>query len=205
MSGFRFVECAQCRPDQIHVLTQVRCGGSGYLANGTITSHLLLDAGGHYGQRAIDFRIVEIFCFQCRTDAVTGRFQCRRRSSGGLALEGDFSFLRRDDESGRRRIRHGAIERIGGGRDANQDKHDQPHALLAVIAAVGEGYTGAGQNQQTTNPPGRRRGILRFLIEFGAAHDELHQPQQETRGDETKDGAEQESLAYLGRLVPVNA
>ncbi len=65
------------------------------------------------------------------------------------------------DEGRRRAVGHGAVQRIGGGRRADQDQHDQAHALLAVVAAVGEGDAGAGQDQQAADPQRRRRVGLR--------------------------------------------
>ena len=48
----------------------------------------------------------------------------------------------------------GVVERIGGGHRANQDEHDEAHAFLAVIGAVGEADAGASQDQQRANPDG---------------------------------------------------
>ena len=45
-------------------------------------------------------------------------------------------------------VRHGAVQRIGRRHDADQDQHDQAHALLAVVRAVREADAGAGEDQQ---------------------------------------------------------
>ena len=49
---------------------------------------------------------------------------------------------------------HRAVERIGRRHRADQDQHDQPHALLTVIRAMEEADAGAGQDQQAADPEG---------------------------------------------------
>ena len=48
------------------------------------------------------------------------------------------------------------IQSIGGGNRADQDQHDESHALLPVVGAVSKAHTGASQDQQAANPEGRR-------------------------------------------------
>jgi hypothetical protein len=40
------------------------------------------------------------------------------------------------------------VERVGGGDGADEDEHDEAHALLAVVGAVEEADAGAGEDQQ---------------------------------------------------------
>ena len=102
-------------------------------------------------------------------------------------------------------VRQRAVQRIGGGHRADQDQHDEAHALLAVVRAMGEGDARAGEDEQAANPPGRRRLALRLLVKLGLAHDELHQQQQQRRGREADDGRQQQRVADLRRLAPVDA
>ena len=48
----------------------------------------------------------------------------------------------------------GEVEREAGREDADQDEHDQPHALLAVVRAMGEADAGAGEDQHRPDPSG---------------------------------------------------
>ena len=57
------------------------------------------------------------------------------------------------------------VERVGRRHDADQDQHDQAHALLAVVRAVGEAHAGAGQDQQAADPERRRRLAFGRLVE----------------------------------------
>jgi hypothetical protein len=49
------------------------------------------------------------------------------------------------------------VERVGGGDGADEDEHDQSHALLPVIGAVRKADAGAGKDQQGANGPRWRR------------------------------------------------
>ena len=66
----------------------------------------------------------------------------------------------------------GMVERVSGWHCADEDQHDEPHALLAVIGAVRETDAGAGKDEQRANPERRRLGAFRRAIELRIA-DEL--------------------------------
>ena len=61
----------------------------------------------------------------------------------------------------------GVVERVGGGDGADQDQHDQPHALLPVVGAVEEADAGAGEHHQRANGPRRRLIVLGRFVERG--------------------------------------
>ena len=48
------------------------------------------------------------------------------------------------------------VHGVGGGNGADQDEHDQAHALLSVVRAMEETDAGACQQQQAANPERRR-------------------------------------------------
>ncbi len=52
--------------------------------------------------------------------------------------------------------RNGVVQRISGRHGADQDQHDQTHALLSIVRAVGEADAGAGEDQQPADPERRR-------------------------------------------------
>ena len=54
----------------------------------------------------------------------------------------------------------GVVEGVGRGHGADEDEHDETHALLAVIRAVTEADAGAGEDQQAADP--ERRGRVAF-------------------------------------------
>ena len=58
----------------------------------------------------------------------------------------------------------GVVERVSGGHGADEDQHDQAHALLAVVGAVEEADAGAGEHQQGANGPRRRLFVLGSLV-----------------------------------------
>ena len=90
--------------------------------------------------------------------------------------------------------RHGMIQRVGRRDRADENQHDQPHALLPVVRAVREADAGASQNQQGSNPERRRLGALRRFVETScsgsasctgaAASTRTTNP---TRGDSSRD------------------
>ncbi|MNO98893.1 hypothetical protein D3C76_906520 [compost metagenome] len=99
---------------------------------------------------------------------------------------------------------HGAVQRIGHRQGPDQNQHDQPHAFLTVIGAVGEGHAGAGQDQQAANPP-RRRNIALGLLVQRAILDEGSQGQEQQCGAaEADQWREQQGVTDLGRLRPVH-
>jgi len=73
--------------------------------------------------------------------------------------------------------RQSPIEGVGGGHRADQDKHDQAHALLAVVGAVKEAHQGAGEDQNAPNPPRWRLVALRLCIERHIPDHDLQQQQ----------------------------
>ncbi len=98
-----------------------------------------------------------------------------------------------------------AIQRIGRRHDADQDQHDEAHALLAVVGAVKERHQRAGEDQEAADPPGRRGVRLRRLIEFGRPDHGLHDQQKQRGEDEAEHRRHQQRLADFRHLVPVNA
>ena len=59
----------------------------------------------------------------------------------------------------------GVVERVGGGNGADEDEHDQAHALLSVVGAVEEADAGAGEHQQRADGPRWRLLVLGRLVE----------------------------------------
>ena len=51
---------------------------------------------------------------------------------------------------------HGVIQRVRRRHRADEDEHDQAHALLSVVRAVAKTDTGAGKHQQSANEERRR-------------------------------------------------
>ena len=128
-------------------------------------------------------------------DVVTGRLLLDdRRRGGGRHLE----LLHLTG-------RHGTIERISRRNGADQNEHDEAHALLAVVGAVGERHARARGDERAPDPPGGRLIALRLAIE-GRVADHKFQHQQQQRGSEkTEQRREQERVADLRRLAPVDA
>ena len=101
-------------------------------------------------------------------------------------------------------VGHRSVQRISGGHDADQDEHDQPHALLTVVRPVREADAGARQDQDAADPPGRWRAPFGSR-KRGVPGDELERQEQQARSTEPDERREQQRVADLRRLRPVDA
>ena len=99
----------------------------------------------------------------------------------------------------RRRV----VQSVGGRHRAEQDQHDETHALLAVVRAMREADTGAGQHQQAANPQRRRRVALGLGIEVFVAHHDLEGEQQKAGSAEAEQRRKQQGVADL-EVVAIN-
>ena len=98
-----------------------------------------------------------------------------------------------------------AVQRVGGRRDADQDQHDEAHALLAVVGAVEERDQRAGEDQQAADPGRWRLVGGRGGVKLRHADDGLHGQQQQRRKGKAEKRREQQRLADLGDLIPIHA
>jgi hypothetical protein len=128
-----------------------------------------------------------------------------RSGACGLTCDNGGGRLRCGVELGDLAWRQGAVERVGGRHRTDQDQHDQAHALLAIVGAMGIADAGAGEDQEAADPPWRRLIALRLGIERRDADDETDGEQQERRGGEADQRRQQQRLADLGGLGPVHA
>ena len=126
-----------------------------------------------------------------------------RVNVGGHYLGGLFGH---GDEILNLAVTDGVIERIRGGHGADQNQHDESHALLAVVRAVEEADAGAGQYQQAANPKRRRCVALRRLEEPRILDDELEQ-QAVTHAERTNpnDGRNEQRTEDIAHLRPIHA
>ncbi len=90
------------------------------------------------------------------------------RDAAGMGGEHVVRTLHRGHEGWRLAVRHRAVQRVGGRQRADEDQHDEAHALLAVIGAVEERHQAAGQDQQAANPGWRRLGGVGRRIQFAS-------------------------------------
>ena len=126
-----------------------------------------------------------------------------RRALAATTLRGARPSLQRTAPSG---FRHGAVERVGRRHRADQDQHDEAHALLAVVGAVGEAdarcRSGSGCRGSTRAAAGCLRALRRAP---GCAPTNLQHQQQAARPDEADQRRQQQRVADLGGLRPVDA
>ncbi|MNZ76462.1 hypothetical protein D3C78_949670 [compost metagenome] len=98
-----------------------------------------------------------------------------------------------------------AVEGEGQRGGGDQDQHDQADALLPVVGAVGEGHPGAGEDQQSANPPGRRRASFRGAEQRAVANRQAQRQQQQGGAGETHQRREEQCVANLDQLRPGRA
>src|SRR6266851_7197278 len=69
---------------------------------------------------------------------------------------------------------------------------------------MGEAHTGASEDQQSPDPPCRGLVRLRRPVQFWLPDECLHREQQEGRGNKSHQRREQQRLADIGGLPPVD-
>ncbi len=99
----------------------------------------------------------------------------------------------------------GVVERVGGGDGADEDEHDEAHALLAVVGAVEVADTAAGADEQQADVERRRRGAFGGFVEAGILGEQLEEKEEQGRHGKADDRREQESFEDLGDLLPFDA
>ena len=81
----------------------------------------------------------------------------------------------------------GILQGESGREDADEDQHDQPHPLLAIVGSVREANPGAGEHEQGADPTRWRMIGIRSCVELRIADQDLHDD-QEKRRDAESDG-----------------
>ncbi len=106
--------------------------------------------------------------------------------SGAVAVVAQCDLrLRRDrHEPGHLSLVHGAVQRVRRRHRADENQHDEAHALLPVVGAVRKTHSGAGQHQQCANQQGRRRVAFGFPEQRGHRNERLGDEHEECRGAE---------------------
>ncbi len=122
-----------------------------------------------------------------------------------VAVENVPGLFGRGDEVLDLRGAYSVVERVGGGDRADENQHDQPHALLAVIGAVVEADPGAGADHEKANWEGRRVVGFRRLVEHWIAQQPPGKQQQEGSHRETDERRKQQRLQDLYSLLPIHA
>ena len=98
-----------------------------------------------------------------------------------------------------------AVQRESGRHDADEDQHDQAHALLPIVRTMSKADAGAGRDQHAANPPRRRLARIRFLEQRWIAHDQLQQQQEQGGDHESDDRRDHQRNANFTGLGPVDA
>ncbi|MNE37649.1 hypothetical protein D3C80_1315100 [compost metagenome] len=186
---------------QVHVVTHVGHGLCGHPVERTIAFDLGADHPGQRCQRRQQF----FTGLRLADERAEGLSRIRRCGLRGAALQGLLSDLGHRGELQRLVSRHGAVQGIGHGQGADQDQHDQAHAFLPVVGAMGERYPGAGEDQQPANPPGRWRVADRRLVQLAALDQHAQGQQQQRRAGKAHQRRQQQRIANLAGLGPVHA
>jgi len=99
----------------------------------------------------------------------------------------------------------GMVEGVGCGNRADEDEHDEAHALLSVVGAVEEADAGAGEDEEAANPEGRRLRPFGGFVELLFLDDGFHEQQEQGRADAANNGRDKQRFADVGGLRPVDA
>ena len=97
------------------------------------------------------------------------------------------------------------VEGVGCGDGADEDKHDEAHALLAVVGAVEETDSGAGEHHQDADGPRRRLLALGRLIEGWVFDEPLGDQYQKRGGAKAQYWRDEQNLEDLDDLLPIEA
>ena len=186
---------------QIHVVADVLHLVEGRLGERAVLLHFVADLLHQHGERGIGALgdLVGVHIIRDRRARIA-----QDREAGALRLDDLGGGVRGRDERRRLRFRQRAVQRIGGRRDADQDQHDEAHALLAVVGAVEERNAGAGEHQQPADPQRRRRVGGRRGVERRRADEEFHHQQQQGREDEAEQRRKQQGFADFRDLAPID-
>ena len=122
--------------------------------------------------------------------------------AGGLGCPSTFAAAcETGDEAAPSGRRHRAVERIGRRHRADQDQHDEAHALLAVIRAVGEARRRCRSGSGGRGSTRRRLVALRLCVERRIADDSNFSRNSSTpAADEADQRRQQQCLADLDGL-----
>ena len=101
-------------------------------------------------------------------------------------------------------VRHRPIERIDRGHRADQDEHDQAHALLAVVRTVCERHAAARQDEERSDPQGRRCAC-RLPVKFRISNEFLAELKQQGGAKKAYEGRYQQRPADGAYLRPVDS
>ena len=186
---------------QVHVVTDVAYLFRRDLVDRLIDGNLIADI---LGQR-LDRR--DGFGGQRMGADITANLGAGVGGSVALGIVGQHGrcLIRRRHEGRDLIFMHRTVQRVGGGHGADQDQHDQAHALLAVVGAVEEADQRAGDNQQRPDRQRRRGVALGGLVERRHLDQALHDVEQSTGQDEAEGGRSEQRIADLGRLTPIDA
>jgi len=100
---------------------------------------------------------------------------------------------------------HRVVQGVGGGHGADENEHDQAHALLAVVGPMTEADTGAGKNEQRADRPRWRRVALGSFVKGGILDRPLGEQEKRSRQHKPEDRGDEQDFEDLGGLLPVNA
>src|SRR5208282_5602934 len=178
-------QIAQSLVGEIHVVAGIADRGGGDFCNRAVLLDLFVDVLNQHGERRIGSLV----------DLVVRNILHHRRARiaedvipGALLLDDLRGGCRVGLELGDLAVGQGAVEGEGGGDRADQDQHDQAHALLSVVGAVGEADGCAGEDQKSPDPPCRRLIRLGRAVQLGLSYDILFYWYGDRRENEADDG-----------------
>ena len=162
---------------QVHVVAGVADDFGRHLGQRTVLRDLLADILHQHRQRRVGAFADLVRVTYCVTAGRGSPMTRGRRPWPRPPCEA----APRPSRTGRLAFRQGAVERVGRRHGADQDQHDQAHALLAVVRAVGEAHAGAGQDQHAADPDRRRLVALGRGIQRGVLDHQLEQSNRPRR------------------------
>ena len=185
---------------QVHVVAHVGHGFGRYSFERAITFDLFADHAGQRRQRRYQLRVGPGLGNE-RGQHLAWVGRCRLWGAAHQCLAG---YLGDRGKLQGLFIGHGLVQCVSHRQGANQDQHDQAHAFLAVVGAVGKGHPGAGQDQYTANPPWWWCLAFRRLVQRLALDQRAQGQQQQGGTGKAEQWREQQGITDLAGLGPVH-
>ena len=97
------------------------------------------------------------------------------------------------------------VQCVSGGNCADQDEHDESHALLTVVRSVEEADARAGEKHERADGPRRRLVVFRRFVEGGGFDEPFGDQDKEGGSAKAQYRRDEQNLKNLDGLLPIHS